>query len=118
MQPAADGAVDPDRGGLAPQQEEGGLEGVVGVVGVVEHASADAQDHRPVPADQGLEGQLVAVGDVSFQEPRIGQARQGALAEEAIICRRAASRRPAMGVSPLVRGYLSILGAGGGGADE
>ena len=84
MQPAADGALDPDRPGLARQQEESGLEGVVGVVGVVEDAAADAQDHRPMPTDQGLEGQLVAVGDVPFQEPGVGQARQGPLAEEAV----------------------------------
>ena len=35
-------------------------------------------------ADQGLEGQLVAMGDVPFQEPDVGEARQGPLAEEAV----------------------------------
>jgi hypothetical protein len=83
MQPAADGALDPDRSGLARQQEEGGLEGVVGIVGVVEHAAADGQDHRPMPTDQRLEGQLIAVGHVTFQQPGVGLARQGPLAEEA-----------------------------------
>ena len=66
------------------QEEESGLEGVVGVVGIVEDASADAQDHGPVATDQGLEGQLIAVGVVTFQESGVGQARQGPLAEEAV----------------------------------
>ena len=33
-----------------------------------EDAPADAQDHRPVPADDGLERRLVAAGDESFQQ--------------------------------------------------
>ena len=35
-------------------------------------------------ADQGLEGQLVAMGDVPFQEPDVGEPRQGPLVEEAV----------------------------------
>ena len=37
-----------------------------------------------MPTDQGLEGQLVAVDDVTLQQPGVGEARQGALAEEAV----------------------------------
>ncbi len=84
MEPAADRAVDPDRPGLAGQQEESGLEGVVGVVGIVEDPTADRHHHRPMTLNQGLKGQFVAVRYVSFQEPAVGEARQGPLAEQAV----------------------------------
>src|SRR5262249_31298983 len=49
-----------DRGGLAREDEEGGLKGVLGIVAVPQDAPADAEDERPVPAHQSLEGGLVA----------------------------------------------------------
>ena len=58
VEPGAQGVPDPERAGPAHQHQEGGLEGVVGVVLVREDRPADAQDHRPVPLDQGREGQL------------------------------------------------------------
>ena len=36
--------------------------------GVAEDAAADAQDHRAVPADQGLERGLVPPGQVALQQ--------------------------------------------------
>ena len=54
VQPAGERAADPERAGLAGQQQERRLEGVLGVVRVAEHLAADRQDHPPVPADQGL----------------------------------------------------------------
>ena len=61
MKPAPQGTTDPERAGLAGQQEERGLKSIVGVVGVDENAAADRHDHRPVALDQGLESQLVAM---------------------------------------------------------
>jgi rubrerythrin len=46
--------------GPADEDEENGLEGVVGVVIIAENAAADAEDHRAVATEKGLEGTLVA----------------------------------------------------------
>ena len=58
-----------DRPGLADEQEERGLEGVLRVLRLVEHVPADAEDHRPMPPDEHLEGGLRLRGQ-SVQEPR------------------------------------------------
>jgi hypothetical protein len=59
-----------DVGGAADQHQEGGLEGVVGVVGVARHPPADAQYHRPVALHQGGErGLLPAVAEPFEQLP-------------------------------------------------
>ncbi len=47
-----------DRASLLGQDQESGLEGVLGVLDVAEELSADAQDHRPMPAHQRREGGL------------------------------------------------------------
>ena len=62
---------------FADQDEEGGLERVLGVVGVAEDAAADAQHHRPVPADERGERGLVA----GVEEPaeQFGVGRTGAV---------------------------------------
>ena len=49
---------DPEPAALADQDEERGLERVLGVVRVAQHAAADPQHHRPVPLDQGRERRL------------------------------------------------------------
>src|SRR5207253_490064 len=54
------------------QDEEGRLEGVLGILLVVEHAPADAQDHRPMTADQGGEGGFVTAGGEVVQKLLIG----------------------------------------------
>ena len=118
MQPAPERALHPYRSGLAGQEQERGLEGVVGIVGIIQHAATDTQDHRAMPPDECLEGQFVAMEDVSFQQPGVGQAHQGSLAEEAV-------DRPQGGVAsyaghdnvpPMVCGGSSILRAGGRGS--
>ena len=60
VQPAAQGVAGADRAGLPGQHQEGGLEGVLDVVLVLQHGAAGGQDHRAVAGDQGLEGGLVA----------------------------------------------------------
>ena len=84
MEPSAQRVVDPDRPGFAGQQEECGLKGVLRVVHILEHAMANRDHHRPVALYQGLEGRLVALGGVSFQEPGIRKTRQGALAKQSV----------------------------------
>ena len=79
MEPGAERVADPERPRLADQDQEGGLEGVLGVVRVAEDAPADAQDHRPVPLDQGREGQLgrlAAPGREPLEELAVGQSRR------------------------------------------
>lgn len=50
-----------DRAGLAGENEERGLEGVLGVGLVAEYTAADLQHHRPVPAQHGTESGLILV---------------------------------------------------------
>ena len=57
-QPAAQDLALADRAGSTGQDQEGGLERILDLVRVAEHAPADAQDHRPVAQDQRLEGGL------------------------------------------------------------
>jgi hypothetical protein len=56
MEPGPETIAVPEGACSTGQDEEGGLEGVLGVVLVPEDASAGRQDHGPVLADQGLEG--------------------------------------------------------------
>ena len=69
VEPVAQHLAIADRPGLADEQEERGLEGVLGVLRLVEHVPADAQDHRPMPPDERLEGGLRLRGP-TVQEPR------------------------------------------------
>jgi hypothetical protein len=73
----ADRLVPAHGAGLASQGEEGGLEGVLGVLHVAEHAPADAEHHRPVTADQFCEGVLVAAGAEAFQQLPVRLALSG-----------------------------------------
>src|SRR5262249_28415632 len=81
--------------GLPDQDEEGGLEGVIGVVGVVQDTAADALDHAAVPLDEGGEGGFVAVAGEASQQLAVGhvvvgpQARQLAEGSQdpALLCR-------------------------------
>jgi len=52
---------------LADEDDEGGLEGVLGVV-VAQLAAADAPHHRGVPVDEGGQGGLVAPIDVTTEQ--------------------------------------------------
>ena len=74
-EPARDRPAPADRAGPAGQHEEGGLEGVLRIVGVMKDAPADPQHHRAVPGHQLLEGRLrglIAPRGEPLQELRIG----------------------------------------------
>jgi hypothetical protein len=51
------------RSGLSSEDEEGGLEGVLGVGLVAQDAAADVQDHRAVPPQEGRESRLVPLAE-------------------------------------------------------
>jgi hypothetical protein len=75
---------------LADEDEEGGLEGVVDVVGVAQEASANAMDEGSVAGDDGLErarGGLVVtettVPDETLEELGVAQAGDGPRVEKA-----------------------------------
>ena len=64
VEPAPDRFLPPHGAGPADEDQEGGLEGVLGVVLVAQDRAADAEDHRPVPLHQGGErrsGRIVIV---------------------------------------------------------
>ena len=76
MEPGTQRIPHPERPGLLDQDQERGLEGILCIVRVDQHAPADAQDHRPVPLDQDREGQLgrlAPVGREPLQELAVGQ---------------------------------------------
>src|SRR5207244_11430712 len=52
VQPVAQDSPPGEGSGLADEHHKGGLKGVLGVMNVVQNAAADAQHHRPVPADR------------------------------------------------------------------
>ena len=72
MEPVPDLAAGPDGRRLADEDEEGGLEGVLGVMGVAQDATADAQHHRPMPAHECLERILILPANESFQQLAVG----------------------------------------------
>ena len=67
VQPVADHLPRRDGRRLADEDEEGGLEGVLGVV-VAQQAAAHAPHHRAVPLDEGGEGRLVAALDEAAEQ--------------------------------------------------
>src|SRR5262249_46778197 len=67
VQPAGQRRVPADRGGVAGQHEEGGLEGVLRVLVVAQHAAADAHDQGAVAPHQRGESGLVAGGAEALQ---------------------------------------------------
>jgi hypothetical protein len=60
VKPAGQRILPGQRGGPAGQDEEGRLEGVLGVLLVAQDVPAHAKDHRAVPAHQDGKGCLVA----------------------------------------------------------
>src|SRR5262249_49717184 len=69
--PAGQGVRFADGAGLAGEQEEGGLEGVLGLVGVAQQSPAHAQHQRAVPEDQGGKGGFLALGGETPEEGSI-----------------------------------------------
>jgi hypothetical protein len=103
VQPGRQRPTPPHRAGLAGQYQEGGLEGVVGRVGVAEDAAADAEDHRAVPSDQGGEGEGVAAGGEPPEQFGVGRVGAGGQPEESAgrWGRSSVGHRPALGASRL-----------------
>ena len=60
VEPAAHERAVAQARGLAREDEEGGLEGVLRILLVAEHAPAEVEDHRPVPPHQGRESRVAA----------------------------------------------------------
>ncbi len=75
VQPAADRSLSPDRARLACQGEEGGLESILGILGMAEQPPADAQHHRPMAPQQQLERRRVALRYEALQQLLIAEAR-------------------------------------------
>jgi hypothetical protein len=73
VQPGAEGLRPLEGAGLAGEQGERDLEGILGRVPVVQDTQAGAQDQRAVPPDQGREGGLVVLLREAFQELGVGQ---------------------------------------------
>jgi hypothetical protein len=131
VQPRPDRDARPEGRGLAGEHQEGGLEGVLRVVGVAEQPPTDAEHHRPVAGDQLGErrgvgppgepveqlgiGRLVRRVDRPAQPP---QERPDGLAHghpARIVCghRIMPRRGPALFAHPLFSrrpGYLSAFG--------
>jgi hypothetical protein len=74
VQPVGQQRARRDGSGLAGQDEEGGLERILGVVVVAEGTAADAPDQRAVPAHEGREGGFIAVSHETLQQVFIGHA--------------------------------------------
>jgi hypothetical protein len=77
VQPVAQKLRLPDRAGLPSEDQEDGLECILGVLIVAQHLAADAQNHRPVPANQrrecGLSGCVAPASGIPLYELTIGQ---------------------------------------------
>jgi hypothetical protein len=71
MEPGTERVAHPETRGFLDQDQKSGLEGILRVVRVGQHAPADPQDHRSVPLEQDRErqrGSLAPAGRKPFQE--------------------------------------------------
>ena len=85
MKPARQGFTFTDCRGAANQDEERGLKGVVGIVGVGQDATANPKDHRAMTFDQGRESKfrgLAVAGQEAVDKLRIREAGDGPDVEE------------------------------------
>jgi hypothetical protein len=76
VEPAGEGLAAADGAGAASEGEERGLEGVLGLVGIAEDATADVQHHFPVAPHEQFKGGLVVAVVEPFQELSVGHAGQ------------------------------------------
>src|SRR5262249_10544185 len=76
VQPAGQFAARPQAPALVQQDQEGGLEGVLSVVGVGQDAPADPQHHRPVPVQERLKRFRVVLPEEALQQQRVGDRRR------------------------------------------
>ncbi len=85
VEPGAEQVRIADRPGLSGQDEEDGLEGVLGVMVIAQELPADAQDHRPVSGDDRGEGGLVgrlASGGEPLEQFAVGEPGGASALEE------------------------------------
>jgi len=76
MEPWAERIANPEPAGFLDQYQERRLERVQAVVRIVEHASADAQNHGTMPLDQCRErqfGRFAALSREKLEELAVGQ---------------------------------------------
>jgi hypothetical protein len=66
-----------DRGRFFGQDEEGGVEGILGILLVVQDPAAHTQDHRAVPPGEGSERLLVLPAEEGIQELVVGLVTAG-----------------------------------------
>jgi hypothetical protein len=62
---------------MVEEDQEGRLRGILRVMRIAKHGSADAQDHRAMPLDQHLKGGGVPPGDESIEELPVGPRPDG-----------------------------------------
>lgn len=79
MKPASERIAPANRAGPAGQDEKNGLKGILGVGRTRQHPPANAQDHRPVAANQDRE-RILAIrtgkGEKPLDELGVGQAAE------------------------------------------
>src|SRR5262249_29469317 len=74
VEPVGDILSWPDGGGLAGEYEKSGLQGVFGIVVVMEDAAANPEDHRGMAPHKSVEGGLVLALDEAREEATIRHA--------------------------------------------
>ncbi len=104
VQPGGQRVARPERVRLVGQGEERRLKSVVGLVLVAQYCPANAVDKRPVPLDQGCEGQLARFaqpGRKPLQQLTVGQgAEHPHVEEDAQVLQRRAALLDRHGTSP------------------
>src|SRR5262245_15088392 len=75
VKPVGDHLPRYDRCRLPDEDEEGGLEGVFGVVVIAEDTATHAPDHRTMPMYEGCKSRFFVPADVVLQQLPIGQPR-------------------------------------------
>ena len=73
VQPVADLCSGPDGRRLADEDEESGLERILGVVVIAQNTAADAPDHSGMPAHEHFESRCVLPAEEALQQLPIGQ---------------------------------------------
>src|SRR5262249_51922659 len=74
VKPAADLLRPSKRCGFADEDEKGGLKGIFSIGRIMQHAPADAEHHRPMPAHECGERRLIAMEQEPFEKLRIAEA--------------------------------------------
>src|SRR5262245_57356702 len=72
VKPVADGVSTGQRMRLTNQDKERGLKRIFRVVCMSKHATANAEDHRPMPPDQCLEGPVVFLTQKTRKQEAVG----------------------------------------------